>query len=209
MKLRWAACVLVMVGSLAVTLPVGAQGLNEVLNRLLSNGCQASAAQAPLRASAHPALRRAAARSATAGGTVGRGASAARSSARSSAACGSVRPPPAPTPVAWRRTSSGRSTIEYFDKDTTRFETGFDRDTVGGRSAPTTCFATGWSSGPPSATATSSAATTAAAASTTTPTGSWSTGASCRSPACSSTRWSATRGRTTASIDEPHSPRPG
>ena len=132
MKLRWAACVLVMVGSLALTVPVEAQGLNDVLIRLLSGGC------AELRGNSSsfgPELTQVCAgggAASTAGGTVGaetRGGGEAQYQVSRR-----LRQRQAAASADTGGALSLFASVDYqnFDKDTTRFETGFDRDTVGG-----------------------------------------------------------------------------
>jgi len=87
MRLRRVACVLVMMGILAVTVPADAQGLNDVLIRLLSNGCVGLNGSSNTSAFG-PQL-----------GQICQGGGAASSSSRSTDACASGRAPRAPTPV--------------------------------------------------------------------------------------------------------------
>jgi len=132
MKLRWAACVLVMVGSLAVTVPVEAQGLNDVLIRLLSGGCF------ELRGNTSPfgpqlsQICQGGGAASTAGGTVGgetRGGGEAQHQVSRR-----LRQRQAAASADTGGALSLFASVDYqsFDKDTTRFEGGFGRDTVGG-----------------------------------------------------------------------------
>ena len=214
MRLRWAACAVVALGILATTAPVDAQGLNEVLGRLLSNSCQglngpSSTAYGPdLIGFCQGGGGAAAATGGTAGGEVRNGGEEQRSVYRRLR----ERQGAASADTGGARGFSLFASADYqkFDKDTTRFEAGFERDTVGGTIGADFMFRNGLILGDRrSPTATSSATTRAsAAASTTTPTGSSSTSASRRSPTCSSTPWPATRAGTTASSDASASPTP-
>jgi outer membrane autotransporter protein len=142
MRLRWTAALVVaaVVGILASTGPAEAQGLNEVLTRILSNGCEfqgpfgndlanicnaspggagssaATTATADTRGGGEQIYRRLRQRqgsaSADTGGTRGFGV-------------------------------FGSFDYQSFDKDTSRFETGFDRDTVGGTIGADYLFASG------------------------------------------------------------------
>ncbi|HEU4370950.1 MAG TPA: autotransporter outer membrane beta-barrel domain-containing protein [Methylomirabilota bacterium] len=148
MRLRWTACALVLLGILAVTVPVEAQGLNEVLTGLLSNNCAAlgkrtfgpelalicgafssgctggvCADQAPGGGGAGSA--------ASAGGTGGAASRGGESQilrrlrqrqAAASADDGDAR----------GLSLFGSTDYQKFDKDTTPFESGFQRDTTGG-----------------------------------------------------------------------------
>ena len=195
MKLRWAACVLVMVGSFAVTVPAEAQGLNDVLIRLLSGGC------AELRGNTSPfgpqldqlCQGGGGGAASTAGGTVGgetRGGGEAQHQVSRR-----LRQRQAAASADTGGALSLFASVDYqsFDKDTTRFEGGFGRDTVGGTIGADYLFRNGLVLGTAVSYGHEFGSYDRAGASTTTPTGSWSTGASCRSPACSSTRWPATR----------------
>ena len=133
MRLRWAACVLVVVGILAATAPADAQGLSDALNALLSNGCVG------LRGNTGPfgpeltQICQGGGAASTAGGSVGAEARGGvdqeslyrRLRQRQSAASADTGGAQGPSLFA---------SIDYqnFDKDTTRFEAGFQRDTVGG-----------------------------------------------------------------------------
>ena len=55
MKLRWIATALVTAGFIAMAAAANAQGLNDVVNRLLSNNC-ARAGPGALRAGSQPTL---------------------------------------------------------------------------------------------------------------------------------------------------------
>ncbi len=135
MRLRWAACGLVILGILAVTVPVEAQGLNDVLIRLLSNNCQGliggnTSAFGP---QLDQLCQGAGGAASTAGGTVGSetrgGADQQQVSRRLRQRQGAAS---ADTGAAHGMSLFGSVDYQNFDKDTTRFETGFERDTVGG-----------------------------------------------------------------------------
>jgi hypothetical protein len=136
MRLRWAACSLVVAGMLAVTtVRVEAQGLNDVLIRLLSNNC------AGLRGSIGPygpELDQICAVSGSpagaSGGTVGSETRAGGEEQRQIFRRLRQRQAAASADAAGAHGLSlfGSADYQKFDKDTTRFETGFERDTVGG-----------------------------------------------------------------------------
>jgi outer membrane autotransporter protein len=137
MRLRRVACVLVMMGILAVTVPADAQGLNDVLIRLLSNGCVGLNGSSNTSAFG-PQLGQicqGGGAASTAGGSVG-------AEARGGAG---VEQQQVYRRLRQRQGSASADTgglhglslfasVDYqnFDQDTTRFESGFDRDTVGG-----------------------------------------------------------------------------
>jgi outer membrane lipase/esterase len=132
MRLRWAACVLVMWAVVAVTVPVEAQGLNDVLNRILGGGCGELGGNSSSFGPELTTICAGGGPASNAGGTVGaetRGGGEEQRQVyrrlRQRQAAGS-----ADTSGALSLFTS----VDYqsFDKDTTRFETGFDRDTVGG-----------------------------------------------------------------------------
>jgi outer membrane lipase/esterase len=137
MRLRWAACSLVMVGTLAVTVPVEAQGLNDVLIRLLSNNCTGlSGPGGPY----GPDLDRL-----CPGSPVGGSASSSGGTAGSEVRSGGEEQRQVFRRLRQRQGAASAdsdgagglslfASIDYqkFDKDTTRFESGFERDTTGG-----------------------------------------------------------------------------
>src|SRR5882724_10951669 len=133
MRLRWAACALVILGTLAVTVPVEAQGLNDVLIRLLSNGCQGLSGNTSAFGPQLDQACQGGGAASTGGSTVGaetRGINDQqqiyrRLRQRQGAAS-------ADSDAAHGMSLFGSIDYQNFDKDTTRFETGFERDTVGG-----------------------------------------------------------------------------
>lgn len=155
MSLRWTACALMLVATLAVATPVGAQslpppspppvvvstpaggqGLNDVLNRLLSNSCLGvgdgpfgpeltAICQATGAAGASPAAAGGTAGAETRGGLEEQRLILRRLRERQGAAS-------ADTPGALGLGVFGAVDYQKFDKDTSRFEAGFERDTVGG-----------------------------------------------------------------------------
>jgi outer membrane lipase/esterase len=133
MRLRWAACVLVIVGILALTVPVGAQGLNDVLIRLLSNGCQGLSGNTSAFGPQLDQICQGGGAASTAGASVG---SETRGIADSQQVYRRLRQrqgaASADTGAARGISLFGSVDYQNFDKDTTRFETGFERDTVGG-----------------------------------------------------------------------------
>jgi outer membrane autotransporter protein len=144
-RLRWAVCALVMLGILAATVPVGAQGLNDVLGRLLSGNCQGlngnTSAFGP---QLDQICQGPGGAGATTGGTVGaetRGAGEQQQIARRLR----QRQGAASADTGGGRGLSLFASVEYqnFDKDTTRFETGFQRDTAGGTIGADYLFADG------------------------------------------------------------------
>jgi outer membrane autotransporter protein len=148
MRLRWAACSLVVAGMLAVTtVRVEAQGLNDVLIRLLSNGCQG------LRGSSGPygpqlqdiCFNAPSGPAATAGGTVGAETRGGGEEQRQIFRRLRQRQAAASADAGGAHGLSlfGSADYQKFDKDTTRFETGFERDTVGGTIGVDYLFRTG------------------------------------------------------------------
>jgi outer membrane autotransporter protein len=134
MKLRWTVGALGLVGALVATAPAGAQGLNEVLNQLLSNQCTALGGRpfgpelTTICAAAPPGAASSA--GATAGAEARTGGEEYRQilrRLRQRQAAGS-----ADASGASGFSVFGSVDYQNFDKDTTRFETGFRRDTVGG-----------------------------------------------------------------------------
>jgi outer membrane autotransporter protein len=134
MRLRWAACLLVVVGILAATAAVEAQGLNDVLGRLLSGGCggiiggNTSALGPQL-----DQICQGGGAASTAGGTAG---AETRGGAEQQQISRRLRQRQAAA-SADSGAAGGLSlfaSIDYqnFDKDPTRFEAGYQRDTVGG-----------------------------------------------------------------------------
>jgi hypothetical protein len=135
MRLRWAACVLAVVGVCAVTVPVEAQGLNDVLIRLLSNGCQG------LRGNSGglygPELNQICAGgggASTSGGTAGAETRGGIEQQQQIYRRLRQRQGAASADTGGLHGLSLFASVDYqnFDKDPTRFEAGFDRDTVGG-----------------------------------------------------------------------------
>ena len=138
MRLRWAACSLVVAGMLAVTtVRVEAQGLNDVLIRLLSNGCTGLRGPNPTPPygpqlgdicddSGSPA--------GAAGGTVGSETRAGGEEQRQIFRRLRQRQAAATADAGGAHGLSlfGSADYQKFYKDTTRFEAGFERDTVGG-----------------------------------------------------------------------------
>ncbi len=134
MKLRWAACGLAVAGILSMTVPVEAQGLNDVLIGLLSNNCAALGGRPfgpELTVICQASPGGAASTTGATAGADGRGGSEEqrqifrrlrqRQAAASADAGG-----------AQGFSLFASADYQKFDKDTTRFETGFERDTVGG-----------------------------------------------------------------------------
>lgn len=133
MRLRWTVGAVVMGGILAVTVPVAAQGLNDVLGGLLSNNC-AGLPGRPFGPELTVICQAPGGTGSSAGGTVGgetRGGAEdqrqifRRLRQRQGAAS-------ADTGGIQRFSLFASADYQKFDKDTTRFETGFERDTVGG-----------------------------------------------------------------------------
>jgi outer membrane autotransporter protein len=132
------ACALVALGTLVATGSVEAQGLNEVLGRLLSNNCQQLGGGANTSQGLGDICR------------VGAGGPGGAGSTTGGTAGGEVRSGGEEQRSVYRRlrqrqgaasadTSGAQgfslfASADYqkFDKDTTRFEGGFERDTVGG-----------------------------------------------------------------------------
>jgi len=140
MRLRWTACALVIVGVLAVTVPVEAQGLNDVLIRLLSNGCQGlngPPSLSPPIVIYGPELNticQGGGAAATSGGTAGGETRSGGEEQRQVFRRLRQRQGAASADTDGTRGFSLFASADYqkFDKDPTRFESGFDRDTVGG-----------------------------------------------------------------------------
>ncbi|HEU4370968.1 MAG TPA: autotransporter outer membrane beta-barrel domain-containing protein [Methylomirabilota bacterium] len=133
MKLRWMACSLVLLGSLAMTAPVGAQGLNDVLSQLLGNGClglgnRSFGPQLTTICQASPGGG-----ASTAGGTAGGEVRAGGEEQRQIFRRLRQRQAAASADAGGARGFGVYGSADYqkFEKDTTRFETGFERDTVG------------------------------------------------------------------------------
>jgi len=144
MKLRWAAGVLVMVGSLAVTVPVEAQGLNDVLIRLLSGGCTGLGRTNS--SSFGPQLTQicqGGGAASTTGGTVGGETRGGGEEQRSVFRRLRQRQAAASADTGGALSLFGSVDYQNYDKDTTRFETGFDRDTVGGTTGADYLFRNG------------------------------------------------------------------
>jgi len=145
MRSRSAPCALALLGILAVTAPADAQGLNDVLARLLSNGCaglgnrsfgpQLTAIcgmSSGTAADTVPGGGGTAGSAASAGGTGGaatRGEDQRQILRRLRQRQGAAS---ADTGDAHGWSLFGSADYQTFDKDTTRFETGFERATVGG-----------------------------------------------------------------------------
>lgn len=131
MRLRWTAGWLVMVGVVAVTVPVEAQGLNDVLTQFLSNSCTR------LGTGFGPELAQICQASPGGAGSSGSGTAGAETRGgdeRQILRRLRQRQAAASADTGGARGFSLFASADYqnFDKDTTRFETGFDRDTVGG-----------------------------------------------------------------------------
>jgi outer membrane lipase/esterase len=137
MRLRWSACLLAMSGIFAMAAPVEAQGLNEVLSQLLSGGCirlggtgntSANLTSGNLTNICQSGVGAASSASGTAGAET-RGGDVQQASRRLRQRQGAAS---ADTGGAYGFSAFASADYQNFDKDTTRFETGFDRDTVGG-----------------------------------------------------------------------------
>jgi outer membrane lipase/esterase len=131
MRLRGTACWLAMVGTLATTVPVEAQGLNEVLSQFLGDNCTRFGG------TFGPDLNRICI--ASPGGAGSSGGGTATADSRGGDERQLFRRLRQRQAAASADTSGATGfglfvSAEYqnFDKDTTRFETGFERDTVGG-----------------------------------------------------------------------------
>ena len=135
MRLRWLAGVLATVVIIAVAAPAGAQGLNDVLARLFSNGCE-GLGPGPF----GPDLTKLCPQSPISGtGTAGGGSVGSENRAtaeeqrqifrrlRQRQQDAASADPANPLGVGVFVTTE----YEKYNQDTTRFETGFDRDTVG------------------------------------------------------------------------------
>ena len=139
MRLRWLAFALVTLGTLALTGSVEAQGLNEVLARLLGNNCQGLGGGSGNTSAGlsdvcgpvgGPASGAGSAAGGTAGGEIRNGGEEERSVYRRLR----QRQGAASADIGGAQGFSLFASADYqkFDKDTTRFEAGFERDTVGG-----------------------------------------------------------------------------
>jgi outer membrane lipase/esterase len=133
MKPRWTGCALAIAAVLFVSVPVGAQGLNDVLIRVLSGGCQGLAGGGGPYGPELAAICAGGPSASTSGGTAGgetRGGGEEqrqvfrRLRQRQGAASAD------PTGGGFSLFAS--ADYQKFDKDPTRFESGFDRDTAGG-----------------------------------------------------------------------------
>ena len=134
MKLRGTVGALVVVGILATTVPVQAQGVNEVLGGLLGNNCAGLAGRPfgpdlTVICQAGPGGP-----ASSAGGTVGAETRGGGEEQRQIFRRLRQRQGAASADTGGAEGFSLFASADYqkFDKDTTRFETGFDRDTVGG-----------------------------------------------------------------------------
>jgi len=146
MRLRWIAGALAMMGLVAVAAPAGAQGLNDVINRLLSNDCVSllGTPGGPPPGSLGPNLIRLCTPPASGDAGTGAGSSSGGSVGSEGSAIsdeqrqlfrrlrqrqqGAASADPAnPLGIGVFVTTE----YEKFNQDNTRFETGFDRDTVG------------------------------------------------------------------------------
>jgi outer membrane autotransporter protein len=132
MRRRWAACLVVMVGILAMTVPLEAQGLNEVLFDRLSNNCRG------LIGPYGPDLARIC--QASPGGAASTSGATAGAETRG----GGEEQRQILRRLRQRQAAASADTggahglglfvsgdYQNFEKDTTRFESGFERDTVG------------------------------------------------------------------------------
>jgi outer membrane autotransporter protein len=129
MRLRWTANLLAVLGIVAMAPPAWSQGLNEVLSSLLSNGCSALGSN----------VTGELARICSGGGATASGGATATPETRGAEVGQAARrlrqrQAAASADPDGMQGLSFFATADYqkFDKDTTRFETGFDRDTVGG-----------------------------------------------------------------------------
>lgn len=135
MRLRWAACSVVVAGMLAVTMvPAEAQGLNDVLNRLLSNNCAELGSRVLGPELIQICQGSGGGAASTAGGTAGGETRAGGEEQRQIFRRLRQRQGAASADPGGAHGLSLFGSVDYqkFDKDTTRFETGFERDTVGG-----------------------------------------------------------------------------
>src|SRR5262245_35654899 len=143
MKLRWIMGVLATVMVISVAAPASAQGLNDVVGRLLSNNCTGllgpSTPTPPSTAALGPDLNRlcpqgpANGAGSSSGGSVGSEGGATEEQRqlfrrlRQRQQGAASADPANPLGVGVFVTTE----YEKFNQDNTRFETGFDRDTVG------------------------------------------------------------------------------
>ena len=135
MKLRWVACGVAALAFFTVTATAEAQGLNEVLGRLLSNGCLALGGisgnyGADLGAFCGAGGGAASATGGTAGSEVRLGGEEQRSVYRRLR----QRQGSASADASGTQAFSVFASADYqkFDQDSNRFESGFERDTLGG-----------------------------------------------------------------------------
>jgi outer membrane autotransporter protein len=133
MRLRGTVGALVAVGMLAATVPVEAQGVNDVLGGLLSNNC-AGLAGRPFGPDLTLICQGPGGAASAAGGTVGAETRGGGEEQRQIFRRLRQRQAAASADTGGAQGFSLFASADYqkFDKDTTRFETGFDRDTVGG-----------------------------------------------------------------------------
>lgn len=134
MRLRWAACGLLIAGMLAVTVPVEAQGLNDVLINLLSNNCNGLGGR-PFGPELDQICQASPSGAAsTSGGTAGAETRGGGEEQRQIFRRLRQRQAAASADAGGAQGFSLFASVDYqkFDKDTTRFEAGFERDTVGG-----------------------------------------------------------------------------
>jgi outer membrane autotransporter protein len=132
MRLRWSACLLAMSGIFAMAALVEAQGLNEVLSQLLSGGCLGLGGSGNTSANLTIICQSGVGAASSASGTAGaetRGGDVQQATRRLRQRQGAAS---ADTGGAYGFSAFASADYQNFDKDTTRFETGFDRDTVGG-----------------------------------------------------------------------------
>jgi outer membrane autotransporter protein len=134
MRLRGTVGALVVVGMLAVTVPAEAQGVNDVLGGLLGNNCAGLGGRPfgpdlTVICQASPGGPGSAA-----GGTVGAETRGGGEEQRQIFRRLRQRQGAASADTGGAQGFSLFASVDYqkFDKDTTRFETGFERDTVGG-----------------------------------------------------------------------------
>ena len=134
MRLRWLAWAIVMIGIFAVTVPVEAQGLNDTLSRLLSNSCEGLRGSSVTYGPELALICQGGGAAATSGGTAGAETRAGAEEQRQLFRRLRQRQGAASADVGGGSGFSLFASADYqkFDKDTTRFEAGFDRDTVGG-----------------------------------------------------------------------------
>jgi outer membrane autotransporter protein len=121
-----------MSGIFLMAAPVEAQGLNEVVSQLLSGGCVRLGGSGNTSANLTSICQSGVGAASSASGTAGaetRGSDVQQASRRLRQRQGAAS---ADTGGAYGFSVFASADYQNFDKDTTRFETGFDRDTVGG-----------------------------------------------------------------------------